>query len=516
MFFWLPVLTLSIFIPYFKSESSNFKTVNDEQLHAIIRDCNSVLALVVGPFENEISSKLNNIFINSVSFYANFAKFIVLVSSNVPTLVSSFDYQKPFLVYFKNGQIYYSCECPLDENAFAFLINSWLIGYRDNVNCLDDLKKDLTNNQFTLVSRKNDVQSASLLLYNVMPYIGSCELVIGSDSFFKEVNMSNDKFALYRSQDLTLVPVQNSFESIINGSIPTYKVFNKNDFNEENLEYLVLITDQFKNEYHDIFYKLTKEYPEYKIGAVTSEGYPAIQVIISKSISYIPDLFLINPSEGYYYPNNNLFQNKSLKSKSFASKIKCYINDIRAKKINPIYFSEELPQENNNTYVHKVVGLNYQEFIQDDNNDVVILYSPSFGPKEVFDMFNEVALSLKGEKIKFGIYDNIRNASPMKLPEFVQIPHIEIFPKGDKNNSKPMLSLMNKNGLYRFLKEYSKVNISVQNITQREAFKELETLRAVYEKLSEKTQKLITKYIETNLSNISNTNFRNEFIQAMG
>ena len=104
----------------------------------------------------------------------------------------------------------------------------------------------------------------------------------------------------------------------------------------------------------------------------------------------------------------------------------------------------------------------------------------------------------------------------MKLPEFVQIPHIEIFPKGDKNNSKPMLSLMNKNGLYRFLKEYSKVNISVQNITQREAFKELETLRAVYEKLSEKTQKLITKYREPNLSNISNTNFRNEFIKAMG
>ncbi|KAH0791494.1 Thioredoxin family protein [Histomonas meleagridis] len=510
LFFALQIFSNCIFVPYSKTSTPKFKNYTDIEFQDVISQNPVVLALVIGPHPHPLSEQAQYLFSNSLNIFSKRALFTLLISSDVPQLVSTFQYENPFLVLFQSGRIYNSCECPTSEDAFMFLLNNWLIENRGPVKTLNDLRATLSSTLYTLISKEKYVNDANSNLYLALPEIGSCELITAKPELFDELNMSNEMFLLFRSQDLTIVPVQNSTSSILEKSIPLYKEFTKYDIMQENITFAAIFSRGFEKSYHENLYQLSNLFPKIRFGVVPYHLYPTVQHIFPNDITF-PNFYVFNPDNGYFYPHDKLFDNVEFRSDEFLVKAKEYINDIMTDKIARQYFSEEIPEIIENESVQKIVGLTYKDFIENESYDAVVLYSPEFGPKEVFQMFIETADEVAksgNDKIKFGILDPIRNASPLGFPVFVQRPHIEIFPRGSKNNSMPMLSLMNRNGFLRFLNDCStsKIDLDIPELTKEEALKETDELAPKYELLPENIKQKIQKYVETKLEKLTNLN----------
>ena len=139
---------------------------------------------------------------------------------------------------------------------------------------------------------------------------------------------------------------------------------------------------------------------------------------------------------------------------------------IESGKRKKSYISEPIPRKST-TYIKKVVGKTYEEFILDPNHDVIMLYKRSNCSycQDFLGIFEDFAIECEEKnltELSFGMIDITKNSAEYPYPFFVTLPQVEIFPAKNKSNYQMLRGGRSKDALAQLVKRYSSLIVETK------------------------------------------------------
>ncbi|KAH8739950.1 protein disulfide isomeraseplus ER retention motif [Cryptosporidium ryanae] len=213
--------------------------------------------------------------------------------------------------------------------------------------------------------------------------------------------------------------------------------------------------------YISIFTKISQEFSStYRVVWLdTSEHSKHLSTVLLVEPEMLPTV-AIAKTRPYILPPNTPIE---------YSTIKQFINDVDSGKIEPKLRSEPIPLYNEDDKFTKIVGINFNSIVLDDNiNDWIVLLTtpfcqPCIDTEEILNKLNDALVIQGNSKIKFGIIDISENDLPKDEYYSDSIPSLLFF---NKNNSNP--SKFNADEIsYVNIKEYivNSTSIEVKNLS---------------------------------------------------
>lgn len=527
---------LSIYIPFEATESPTTFPFTEYDFRVFCTKTPTVIALIVSDQKSSENKKAIERFSNAIVEFSDHTYFLVLNSSQVPQLNSRFEYKKPYIVLINRAQISLNCEIPEDDLSLATTLHFWTTSLRYTATSSLELYELLGPTKYALILREVDINEGFRILTNFINVYGTTEIIAATDEVFEQINMENDKFLLFRRDDNCIIPVTFDFNTTKNDDnstnttnynytallqkareygTPDYSRLEDQDLDYQNYTFLGLIynTDnEFKSTSSintintDISATLENLHniaPEYKVVLIEQESFNIVESVTHKKIQKVPDLLVFNYKSRFYYPNGGFFDDIPIGSEQLQISAYEYIKKIRNGEIKSVYFSEN---ENdighiNSKSIKTIVGSNFQDFVDDPENDVMIIFrtkkdqsqvttetSSSFGltDQDFIQISEEIQKASENANVnlKIGIIDPTNNSSPKQFPFYLHLPHIELYLRGKKDQSKPMYGRIERNSILRFLKVNNiDLGLPVSNLTFNEALWEMESIVRDFPKL---------------------------------
>lgn len=497
MFSFLISLGLSIYLPYSDTERIAIQFWDNETINNYSANIPNFALLVVNPNDPD----------NTYGALASFASAGSLVSkdivigytypSEIQEIMESFEGQLPIVMCISNGQVFTSFELPSQETYILKQLDSIFYGPMDMLESPEDCNKYLTNLDYTIIARANNIDDAMYLLEISLPQLGTCGIILGSTKMFETIGAADYPFAIFRRDDLVIAPIENSTESLLNASIPYYAIFSDEDFADpETIVVGLMNPDMVENqEISDALFEISTKFPEVKVGIITDQQ----MNYAYRMIDYIPEKFpalaIFNFEQGYYY-STGFLQNITI-GPEWTEKVVDLLNGILNGTVKKMLLSEDIPQTQENPNFVKVVGKNFDEFISDNEKSSCIMFINGNKIDGFSDVFEEIANEFNKngtDKIKFGFFNILTNAAE-SMPRLLRVPHVELFIAG-KNKSVPMLDILNRNGFIRFLAEnLPELNIEAPKMENEDGWSLIRIYSKNLNQYGGKDRELLENYI---------------------
>lgn len=519
---------LSIFIPFESTQETTYFPFAEYDFRLFCTRTPTVVALVVSDIKSPEDNKAIDRFSKVSPEFSENAYFLVLNRSQVPQLNSRFQYTKPYMVLINRAQLSLNCEIPDDDLSLVTTIHFWTTSLRYTAKSLDDLFQLLGPTKYAFILRDTDVNDAFRIVIDFISAYGTTEIVTATETVFEQLDMKSDKFLLFRRDDNSITPLTisknltdddnknqslNYTELIANArklGTPNYSLLDSQDLEYENFTFLGLI---YENNFESndknfdastVLENLHNIAPDFKVVLIQNEFFNAVESVTHQKIESTPDLIAFNYKMNFFYPNNGYFIDVAFGSDEWKNNAKKYVDLIRNGEIERKYHSEDENDKNqiHTNYINSIVGSNFQNFVDDPQNDVLVIFrkkndkqskltselSSNFGldDNDFIQISEEIIKSSENDQIplKIGIIDPTMNSSPKKFPFFIDLPHVELYPRQQKNHSKSLFGRVDRNSIIRFLKANNiDLKLTSENLTINEALIQMETIVSKFNKM---------------------------------
>ena len=502
MFFLFISLVFSVFIPYESTDIPALDYYNNETLNEVFDSSNEFVLLVVDESDDETSDKsydAKDVFAIVASEFSSDLDFGFTELKYVPEYAEDFDLDAPFIVCMRDGGIVAAFSADINENACIEQINSLYFEPKSVATDIEELNMQIKNTYYTIIARENTYYDAYTAMINSFPSIGLCSIILATDDVFEQMGMSDAFMALFRKDDTVIAPCENSTESLLNATVPYYTYISDNDLSDNEREIAaIIIPDDFAidDEFRDNLLNVAEMFPDFKFGITNEKLLSIITSVVDHEIVSSPDFAVFNYDLGYFYPTSN-FSGISI-NETWSNMVVDLLTGIENKAVPMLYMSEEVPEEQEDPLFTKIVGKTFKDFIYNKEKDSIIMFVEGDKNDENLEVFRQLAYDLNESEInsiQFG-YTDIFTNSDSEFPEFIRLPHVEFYRKGNKH-STPMFDHTNYNGLRRFIKSAGKVNIEVQPISEDEGWEEIDEINEKMDSYTPRTQKIAKKHIKT-------------------
>ena len=510
---------LSIFVPY---DATFYPILSRYNESAFNDHCNAssglILTLILPDRATDASQKAVDMFTAFVPEISQVVETVIVTSRQVPELYAKINPKQndaPFIVLLYQGTPQLHIECPAKESELFLTLRFWLSGIRYISLTPKVLFSALGTTPYAFIIMDDDVKVMFDAVSAFTNKFGPTELVVTTDEVFRDIGYPKERFLLYRKEDSAIVPIKKLNETRPDGTIdssclfelavPDYHIMNEEDLQSKNNTFLAFVSSIYSGYVLDMLHELG---PEFTTVLVRDKFIRVVEATTRKPIFEEPEIYVFNYEAGYYYPNGQGFHELNVTQPEFRNAIDSYLTKIRNGEIKPKYFSEPIPDyfaEHKTS--RKIVGENFKEYVEDPENDVVMLFR-SQSISNTFDpLFEEIANDIikSGTKnIKFGIIDPYQNSSPKPFPHIIQMPHIEIYLRGHKTESESMFGKSNRYSILRFLKQFVSINLEVPEISKEDALDEQESIMSQYNSMTPHLQESAKNYILKQLVPVTN------------
>ncbi|OHT01645.1 hypothetical protein TRFO_31469 [Tritrichomonas foetus] len=412
------------------------------------------------------------------------------------------------------------------------------------ISTLPQLYLSVSSCPFTILTTQSNYPQALNLHQRIGSQLGIIDLLNISNSLMHQLFPKNDNnqknenenenilnendeelvFGLFRKEDKIITNIRFSVKELIQKSIPVYRFLMATDILDPSNLVFSLFSHKIGEEEREFLYKLSKSFPNFIIGF----GGLIVDYISNFAEGISGDdnhqILVFNLPNGVFYDSFKYFGNTQFNLDEWTNQAIKMLNDINENILLRSYISEpenddEAQSEVKNIlksgenahvdvndefyhYCVKVVGKNYENFVNDPNHEIVMLYKKEdcpfcriFFPE--FLEFTKECFDKNMTHLKFGYIDITKNSSPKPFPYMPGVPHVHFFPKLNKSDDYPIYVERNRNGLIRLLKENSVFDIPFEapEIDKTQYSVELMKLLMNSNEIPEEAQAKLFQYI---------------------
>lgn len=507
---------LQIFIPYLSPNKLEFPELDQKTFNDLLSTNKSIIAFCVEKSYKEMDPVIRSM--NRVASLFSDDKYnvtFVFLGKGIAQEVSYANYLSlPSFFFFKKGKLKCSFAYPKTDSAFIKIVQSLLIStsksYKQKNNIFQYYN---TYDRDSLILRtKNDVlgylgdcyytilalpklYKKAIKVLHQNPRI-ECDIVLVDEKVLNELDLDNDRLALFRREDNMIV----SFSNFSIASVPYYSIINYYAVHDEIRPIFAIASTSsiFDQKYKDLLYELSDKYADFVFGFISSDYYAYINTTVgvnirsllhnvpqnnelgsteSKPLDCIALVF--NSYKRYTYNISDIFSGTFLSEpfnqEKWLTASKSILNSIRRNERKKHYMSDPIPQLNQNDAIKTVVGLTFDDFVNQKDKDVIILFGQmdSFSGvslNKTLHLFynttkqassNETGYNYCDEKLSFGIVDISRNSG--NFPYFPGIPIIFMYPAKNKSHPIQFRGSPSYDNFLWFLKRYGSFDVPIES-----------------------------------------------------
>lgn len=465
------ITSLLIFIPYTNTDSL-VPTVSEYEVSSLSDERNIIAVALDENDGSEINIDRYKSIKNAALYFENL-KFTLLDQSTSEYFTKEQEVPIPAIFYISKGEILATYPFPETNSLFLYLCDLILTPSSQVpvISNLSELYKSLNDGPFTILAPPELYDQSLNLQMQLGRELGFIDIKKVTPKILSLLELNETTIAFFRKEDQTIISTSCDFDGIREASLPVYRYLIPQDIMISDKIILSLFCDNLGDEEDTFLYELGEKYADSLIVGygINIEEY-AEKFIEGLAGNSEHQILIFNYPKGFFYNASNffdIFMNQAFNSNDWFESASKMIDDIFNNVLQPIYLSEEEEEIDNelNKTVFKVVGRNYEEFVLDENHDVIILYKKESCPhcRDFFPIFLSFADEcIKHENLyflKFGFIDIDKNSSPKKFPFMPGVPHVHIFPMKNKSEDKPIRGGRNRESLIRLIKENSKNRI---------------------------------------------------------
>lgn len=372
----------------------------------------------------------------------------------------------PCIYYFSSGVHCGSFLYPQTDNALLYLIESIVEeGPKEDVRTLSQLLPMLGSTMFNLFVTKKKVNEAVMVRNAVGGKLGVINIIQMTKELLNSFGIDENKLGFFRRDDLYTVPVSTNLREVFRATVPAYKILKNIDLNNQKKIVFALIDNTLKRSYKEVMFEVGLRFPQFLVGFVGPQLKAVVERTTNENYYHSPSVAVFNVDKNIHYNATDFFgdlYNQPFFVEKWINAACKMLNQLDQGKISPIFVSEEIPPVSG-TNVQKLVGKTYEDYINDPEKDVVVLYKRDgcVHCKEFFPKFLDFAKECADANVntvKFGYIDIIRNSGKVPFPYMRGVPHVHIFPAKNKTDDSPirggnerstLIYLINRYGSYK-------------------------------------------------------------------
>ena len=448
MFLLFFAFVASTFLPFSVTNGVVYDTLTDKTYKRILQSFEDVVILYI-PENYEYAEDYKLTFSKLPTVFSSDIGFFILTDRTAKKTFKKLNIQNPTIIFYKKGDSSLTIPFPETESELMAVVSNFIDPENSKpIKTKGELFNSLGETSYTLISPPKLYDIATQLVATMSSVYGPFSIKCVEPEVIEELGYKPYKLLIYRKADKVITEVDSSSSSFDDIVIP--KVFNHltSDviYDIEGEIAILVYKDKATSSQKDLLADLSSKY-KFFFGSMPLEDAGIIFDIIGE-VRKEPFFIIFNEQDFYFYQIPENIDDKTIAN---------YVDDVANKRIKPIYPSEEIP-EKQDRYLTKVVGKNYEEFISDEENDVLMFY---FNGKVDLEFPEYVATYLNETEIKFGYINIANNSCPTKFPVLFSMPHVQFFPayKKDLNmtyyGSRGIFSLVN------FLRRNSRSKITL-------------------------------------------------------
>lgn len=500
---------LQIFVPYMESNILEIPELNQKEFNDLLATNKSIIALCVEKSYKEMEPVIRSM--NKVASLFSDEKYnatFIFLGKGIAQEVSYANYLSlPSFFFFKKGKLRCSFAYPKTDGAFVKIVQSLLIStskfykQKKEVNQFsnnafdkdsiilktkEEVLEYVGDCYYTILALPKLYKKAMKVLYN-NPRT-ECDIVLVDKNALKELDLDDDRLALFRREDNMIV----SFSNFSVASIPYYSVINYYSVHDEIRPIFAIAssTSDFDQKYKDLLYELSDKYADFVFGFINKDYYAYINTTVGVNINNLLHgtkeleciALVFNSYKRYTYNISDVFTEAFLsepfEQQKWLEASKSALNSIRKNKRVKQYISDPIPeinQTNQEINIKTVVGLTFDEFVNQKDKDVIVLFAvlDSYSGSSInktFHLFynitkhapsNETDKNFCDEKLSFGIVDVSRNSGD--FPYFPGVPIIFMYPAKNKSHPIQFRGAPSYENFLWFLKRYGSFEVPIQS-----------------------------------------------------
>ena len=427
--------------------------VTDKQFDRTKKKLPKIAALFVQ--ENDpYSQDYEFIFSKLPTIFSSELQFCVLTDRTAKRNFKKLHITKPTIVFFTNGQLSFSIPFPTSESELIGIISYFMTPDSQVITDKKKLYDLLGQTAYTLLATPKLLDIANQMRVALSEVYGIFSVFCVSPELIKELGFEPYKLLIYRHSDKVLTEIGSSKHSIEQAIIPTiFSHLQKEQIERATKTLALLVTNRkLTNDEKQGLIDLSQQYKQFLFGSADVQECDFVIDLIGDNTKELPFFLVFNSQDYFYYPNNNkVFTLESASQ---------YLKDIKEERIQKEYPSEEIPKTQENKFLTKVVGKNYEQFVSQEDKDVLMFYVNDETPQEM-QLPYAVSSYLNQTDIVCG-YINIRpNSSPIGFPTLFGNPHIQLFPAYKKDLNCTYYGSTSIFSIVNFLRRNSRAKIDL-------------------------------------------------------
>jgi hypothetical protein len=251
------------------------------------------------------------------------------------------------------------------------------------------------------------------------------------------------QFYLYRGEDLALVEVAPTIRDVAANWRPVFRRFQGTDL--KGTMVFAIVAMGYTPEIMEILEAVATKFRRYSVGLIEPDLHEVANASVGRTLAELPAIAVFNLTEHIYAPvPPDLVCLKGMTCADVLSKIERWLAFPRFMRL-----SEPRPPAQDGPCV-TLVGETHDAFVRDPATVVVLYLGPwNSKSRRCLDVFELAAKRATPRGVKFGVINVTVNLA--SYPMFTAIPKIEVFPAGDKNNSKPFFGRWDADSILRFV-----------------------------------------------------------------
>ncbi|KAK8887060.1 hypothetical protein M9Y10_038096 [Tritrichomonas musculus] len=499
IFILISFITSSTFVPYTTSESLLLVPMNMTQILEVIKELPMLVVLLHDPLSPK-SIKCRQNLIDSIPIFQFDLVFAELDARNSTTLLDQLDATAPHILFYTNGTLWGHYSFPSSETTLLYLLNLFAEGTNPPIADNTSLYKSLGTSYYSLIYPANEKIKAHNIHRYVSSKIGFVDLIPFN---LQSKTFDPDYFYFFRIEDLFLSKIHKddvTITNIISCAKPLFKSIAPEDFiSNTNLTFAISVNGLTSNVV-DILEKVALSFPDIVVGFAEKPLHNFLNFSTSGTLGKIPCISVLNTTARKFYTIPQIINDKLHNNdQTIIDDITNFLSNLP----EPVSISEPIKSNSFQSNVTKLVGMNHDDFVLNNDFDSIVLYYSRNTPitRQFIRIFSETAdflieNNVSSDQIRFGMINTTCNAASFPLMP-VQ-PHIEIYPKENKTDSYEYFGQANIQAIIRFIKDHASCNIPIipRNSTEKEDNTEIYQIYSEIQSLNEKERKKAERRLE--------------------
>lgn len=403
----------------------------------------------------------HTIFFDASQFFARNGTFLYVTAKEGQKYLDKYKNVDPALLIFKDHKIWLSTAFPKSGSELFYILYQFFKQKVTYINSIPDLMKGLSHFPLTIICSQELLQEAFVVRYQIAVALGFIDIIVTSNEFLENgLNVPSDKIGVFRMEDKCIVPVYPTFYGLFEGVRPYYRKFVEEDFEEPNATFCAYLGNKMTPLVETILYEFAIKYPKLTFGFVPPEFHDKVRDATLLPLKNIPTFIVFSYQDRSFYPQNF----EEFDEKRPTKIIKQYIDSISDNSIKRKYHTEAVPKDDPKDLVKKLVGLTYQDFLNDTKHDLVVLYTEPHSEdcEEALIEFTQAAEAMKRTGVRFAYIDSYLNSCPLKFPFFLSKPSLRIYPAINRSNDMMFLHHFTKNNIILFVNQFGSWNYDIK------------------------------------------------------